>query len=353
MTSYVSVMPSQTIQEVVDAIDNASSTNPYVVQLGIGTYDERVVLKPYVSLMGMGRGISVIRPTTAGATSNVVSMATGCKLKNLSAVCYDADISGGSTYDCGYAIGCVTGGASTVLLEDCYFYSDKKTLTSLYGATVKVVTGWTIRDCVVEGSCVGVSICGTYTMWTTSVSIDNSTTAVAHDVYGISPAAGASATALTMYNCAVSVLTGEAANTATGVTITASGSVLAYGCTVRSSNSSSGNAYGLDNGGTTGAMTMIGGSCIATSSLGTAYDMKQATAGSVTADHTYFTSASGTVTQVNCGVKVAHIADAATQTLTGSDTVDITKTTADLTSCKTAINAIIDALEAKGILATS
>jgi len=52
-------------------------------------------------------------------------------------------------------------------------------------------------------------------------------------------------------------------------------------------------------------------------------------------------------------VQATKISDAATQTLTGSDTVDIAKVTADLTSCKTAINAIIDALEGVGISASS
>jgi len=45
-----------------------------------------------------------------------------------------------------------------------------------------------------------------------------------------------------------------------------------------------------------------------------------------------------------------HIADAATQSLTGDDTVDKTKTQADLTSCKNAINAILVALENIGLV---
>jgi len=51
--------------------------------------------------------------------------------------------------------------------------------------------------------------------------------------------------------------------------------------------------------------------------------------------------------------KQAHIADAAVQDLTGSDTVDQTKLEADLASCKDAINAILVALETAKVLNTS
>lgn len=47
----------------------------------------------------------------------------------------------------------------------------------------------------------------------------------------------------------------------------------------------------------------------------------------------------------------ATVSDAATQVLTGTDTVDITKLTNDLTSCKNAINAIIDRLQELGLIA--
>jgi hypothetical protein len=47
----------------------------------------------------------------------------------------------------------------------------------------------------------------------------------------------------------------------------------------------------------------------------------------------------------------ATVADAATQDLTGTDTVDKTKLEADLTSCKNAINAIIDRIQELGLMA--
>jgi hypothetical protein len=47
----------------------------------------------------------------------------------------------------------------------------------------------------------------------------------------------------------------------------------------------------------------------------------------------------------------ATVTDAATQDLTGSDTVDKTKLEADLTSCKNSINAIIDRLQELGLIA--
>ncbi len=53
---------------------------------------------------------------------------------------------------------------------------------------------------------------------------------------------------------------------------------------------------------------------------------------------------------VNEGKRQPAIADAAVQVLTGSDTVDITKTTADILSIKTAVNKVILALETYGIL---
>ena len=46
----------------------------------------------------------------------------------------------------------------------------------------------------------------------------------------------------------------------------------------------------------------------------------------------------------------ATVSDAATQTLTGVDTIDVTKTQNDLTSCKTAINLIIDRLQELGLI---
>jgi len=52
-------------------------------------------------------------------------------------------------------------------------------------------------------------------------------------------------------------------------------------------------------------------------------------------------------------VAQAAVADSAVQVLTGSDTVDITKVTADILSVSTAVNAVIARLETAGILATS
>lgn len=47
----------------------------------------------------------------------------------------------------------------------------------------------------------------------------------------------------------------------------------------------------------------------------------------------------------------ATVSDAVTQDLTGGGTVDKTKLEADLTSCKNAINAIIDRLQELGLIA--
>src|SRR3990167_6557221 len=46
----------------------------------------------------------------------------------------------------------------------------------------------------------------------------------------------------------------------------------------------------------------------------------------------------------------ATVSDAVTQTLTGADTIDVTKTQTALTSCKTAINLIIDRLQELGLI---
>lgn len=48
----------------------------------------------------------------------------------------------------------------------------------------------------------------------------------------------------------------------------------------------------------------------------------------------------------------ATVADAATQSLVGTDTVDKTKLETDLTSCKNTINAVIDRLQELGLIAT-
>lgn len=49
----------------------------------------------------------------------------------------------------------------------------------------------------------------------------------------------------------------------------------------------------------------------------------------------------------------ATVADAATQSLTGTDLINRAKVEADLTSCKNAINAVIDRLQALGLIASA
>lgn len=79
------------IQSAINSISNASATNPYVVKIMPGVYNETVTLKPYVSLEGSGRETTVIKANVNNidfdtCTAGTVLMAANSSIKNLKVV---------------------------------------------------------------------------------------------------------------------------------------------------------------------------------------------------------------------------------------------------------------------------
>lgn len=78
-----------TIQAAITNITNASATNPYVVKVMPGIYNENVTLKPYVTLEGSGAENTIITavavPATEGyeCTTGTLRMANNSVVKNL------------------------------------------------------------------------------------------------------------------------------------------------------------------------------------------------------------------------------------------------------------------------------
>lgn len=78
-----------TIQAAIDAILDASASKPYAVFIHSGIYDENVVNKSYVSLVGIGKDPVIIRPVTdpIGAAGH------GLTLQNITGTMTIANIS--------------------------------------------------------------------------------------------------------------------------------------------------------------------------------------------------------------------------------------------------------------------
>jgi hypothetical protein len=86
--------PFTSIQDALDSVSDASSSNRYLVMVGPGEYDEQVVMKPYVDIMGSGQGTTVItQPGQSSSTYGTVEGADNSSLGNLT-----VRNSGGSTY---------------------------------------------------------------------------------------------------------------------------------------------------------------------------------------------------------------------------------------------------------------
>lgn len=70
------------IQAAINSITAASSSNPYLVWVGPGWYNEVVTLKPYVHLQGAGQGVTFIQ---ASASSGVVlTLSSNTSVRDLS-----------------------------------------------------------------------------------------------------------------------------------------------------------------------------------------------------------------------------------------------------------------------------
>lgn len=81
-----------TIQAAINSIgSSATATNPYVVKVGPGVYNETVTMKPYVDVVGSGRGNTIIKAAVINSgfdtcTAAPVLMASNSSLKDLKVV---------------------------------------------------------------------------------------------------------------------------------------------------------------------------------------------------------------------------------------------------------------------------
>jgi pectin methylesterase-like acyl-CoA thioesterase len=72
-----------TIAEAMAAIVDNSEEHPYVVKVGPGVFAEKVTMKPYVSLVGSGIGITRIQPPLSGALIYGIQMASYSALSDV------------------------------------------------------------------------------------------------------------------------------------------------------------------------------------------------------------------------------------------------------------------------------
>lgn len=90
------------IQDAIDSITDASSTNPYTVMVYAGVYNERVIMSDYINIIGVGRESTII--TYGGTDRGTVTMADHVTLENVSVI---------NTY--------TTSGIAVVVDDDDYF----------------------------------------------------------------------------------------------------------------------------------------------------------------------------------------------------------------------------------------
>ena len=63
------------VQAALDSITDASATNPYLIRIGPGVYEGKVVMKPFVDIEGSGTGITTLT-SNGGAVVNGLGNAT-------------------------------------------------------------------------------------------------------------------------------------------------------------------------------------------------------------------------------------------------------------------------------------
>ncbi|SPE49983.1 conserved exported hypothetical protein [Verrucomicrobia bacterium] len=80
------------IQAAINSITNASASNPFLIKIAPGTFNEAISMQSWVSIEGSGQGTTTIlaNPTFEGAT---VSQPDSCELRNLTVAAVNSDYS--------------------------------------------------------------------------------------------------------------------------------------------------------------------------------------------------------------------------------------------------------------------
>ncbi len=71
------------VQAALDSITDASESNPYLVWVGPGVYEETVIMKPYVDIEGAGEGVTKITSAVATVGTGTVRAASHSELRYL------------------------------------------------------------------------------------------------------------------------------------------------------------------------------------------------------------------------------------------------------------------------------
>ena len=88
--TFVTVDPSSTIQATITAIEDATSSKPYVVYVPPGIYTEQITMKDYVSLKGSGMYSTTITwAGAAGDANGTIFPANGVTISDLSILATD------------------------------------------------------------------------------------------------------------------------------------------------------------------------------------------------------------------------------------------------------------------------
>ena len=93
--------------EALNAIGDASASNPYVVAIGPGSYDlgdgKQLVMKEYVNITGAGRGLTTIKANIGGGLNTTCGAILGADNAELSDLTVINDYDGVSQYACAIA----------------------------------------------------------------------------------------------------------------------------------------------------------------------------------------------------------------------------------------------------------
>ncbi len=73
-----------TIGAALDSITDASASNPYLIWIAPGRYDEAITLKPYVHLQGAGQGVTFIQAAPSFDGGRTLELASDTTVRDLS-----------------------------------------------------------------------------------------------------------------------------------------------------------------------------------------------------------------------------------------------------------------------------